>query len=173
MFLQDISVATRGTIDLATPVFDGSIAAVVENEHINFVGRIADESNYSRKRYVATCHLTHPGTYTDFEYSSSLEKNSETVALSMQTSYKMTRDRSTRVMQLRTNINKLRKEIEYVMATPLLNVNLNGRIASLDMERGILEATYRGQINGNNVEGEVNVNEMEPSLDVQVISDGQ
>ena len=157
---------------METPVLAGSIATVIENERINLVGRIADESNYENKRYVASFHLTHPGTYTDVECTSSLEKNSETIALNMQTSYKMTRDRSSRVMQLHTIINKVRKELELALSTPLVNTQLNGRIVAFDMERGLLEATYRAQYNGKNVQGEVSLNKMEPSLDVQIVLDG-
>ena len=158
---------------MATPVIDGAITAVVENERVEFVGRIADESNYSRKRYVANAHLTHKGTYTDIEYTSAVEKKGEAVTLEMQTSYKMSRDRQTRVMQLRTTINQLRKEIELSLATPLVNAEVNGRISALDIERGILEATYTGTYNSKSVQGEVNLNRMEPSVDIQVVSDGQ
>ena len=92
-------------------VNDGKIELQYNKEVMTFTGRVADESISQGSKYVASCGLAHPNSGLDYQFTSTVEDNSESSTVFMETKYLMASDRQYRIASLRSEINKIRKEL--------------------------------------------------------------
>ena len=92
-------------------VNDGKIELQYNKEVMTLTGRVADESISQGSKYVASCGLAHPNSGLDYQFTSTVEDNSESSTVFMETKYLMASDRQYRIASLRSEINKIRKEL--------------------------------------------------------------
>ena len=62
-------------------------------------------------RYVAEVKVTHPNSFTDFDFKSEVANSRESVGGNMEVKYQTAKDRQIKTMGLRAEINKLRDEL--------------------------------------------------------------
>lgn len=105
---QDAVITTEGTWDVVNVVYDGRVEVQVSRDTASFTGRIAKES---AGRYMASARLSHPNSLTDFQFNGQFEDTPETVMGSIETKWMMSADREFRISSLRTEINKISKEL--------------------------------------------------------------
>ncbi len=110
--LQDFVIAIEGIVQPEKPHIEGKIATSFADQNIELLGKIADESTgRASLRYVAEFKLTHPGSDTDVHFTSEIFNNDQKVGAAAEATYLASRDRRNKVANIRTEIDKIRKQL--------------------------------------------------------------
>ena len=92
-------------------LFDGKASLAYADQRFEGTAKILDKSKYNDARYSTEWHLTHPGSFLDVTFKSEVGSSSEAVTGNMEVNYMTTRDRQMKTMSLRSEINKIRDEL--------------------------------------------------------------
>ena len=85
--LQDLVFKVDGEIEPRPFRYDGTVTLQYANQNIDFKGRIADESVGLNEKYTASCKLTHPASFLDFDFDSEFLNSRENVGGNVQVMY--------------------------------------------------------------------------------------
>eukprot|EP00920_Eleutheroschizon_duboscqi_P012335 GHVT01029474.1.p1 GENE.GHVT01029474.1~~GHVT01029474.1.p1 ORF type:complete len:2008 (+),score=229.68 GHVT01029474.1:1639-7662(+) len=167
-FSRDAVVVTEATID--TNLIKGKTIWEFEDQKVEYLGKIADESTRSEKRYVAEMEMRNPQSNLDIAYSGKLEKTREGYGLETEFKYMTSHDRQHKINSLRANINKIREEIKIDMTNPLTSMRISGRRLIGDYESGIHRYSISAEKDGKTVRSELDVNARDLSIDFKTFS---
>ena len=93
--------------------YDGKIDVQYGTQKMEFTGKIADKSDSSQMRYIAEASMKHPESQFDFSFKSDVGSSTDALTGNMEITYLMARDRLMKTLSLRTEINKLREELNF------------------------------------------------------------
>ncbi len=105
---QDAKFTVEGTMDKSNMIYDGKIETELGRETLTFTGRVAKEGTGS---YSSSVRLSHPNTQTDIQFTGRVDDTRETLTGNMEFKWLMSTDQQFRISSLRTEINKLRREM--------------------------------------------------------------
>jgi hypothetical protein len=161
---KDLELSIEGIAKPELPHFEGKMTTSFANEKMEFMGKIADDSaNHDGEHYVVEARLTHPGSDFDAHFTSEAYNNNKKVGGAAEVTYLM-RNRKSVVTNVRTEINKIRKELILQTANPLLPTQLTASIAST----GSSEHRFKldGSVGKHPVRGSVLITKDNPGFDV-------
>ena len=92
-------------------LFDGKANLKFADQNMEVKAKIADLSRYNDHRYTTEWHLTHPGSFLDVQLKTDVGNSAEAVSGNMEVNYMTTYDRQMKTMAIRSEINKLREEL--------------------------------------------------------------
>ena len=93
-------------------LFEGKASVAYSDQRFEGKAKIADLSKSGDIRYTTEWHLTHPGSFLDVEVKSDIGNSYKAASGNLEVNYMTTRDRSMKTMTLRSEINKIRDELD-------------------------------------------------------------
>ena len=99
-------------------LFDGKASLAYADQRFEGAVKFLDKSQYDDARYSTEWHLTHPGSFLDVTFKSEVGSSSQAVTGNMEVNYMTTRDRQIKTMSLRSEINKIRDELNMEVKIP-------------------------------------------------------
>ena len=99
--------------------YDGEINLQYGRKTLVFNGKIADESSGRNAKYIAEAKATHSPSNFNFDFKSEIKNDRETVGGNMQFQFLAASDRQMKNMKLRTEINKLRNELNFEVSNSI------------------------------------------------------
>jgi len=112
LLFQDITLSTEATLE----GFKTTLA--YERQIWTLEGAVRDESRYPRVKYSSLFRLSSPTSLIDVQITSNAAEDTETTSRGFGLKYLTSRDRQLKTLSLKSEINRLRKELK-------LEVNLS------------------------------------------------
>jgi len=108
-----------------------------EQQSMTLDGRLADESRPGNAKYSGFLRFKHPNSLTDVQVGGEAYSDSVKCGGNLKSSYQTTRDRQMQNAELRAEINRLRKEINVEMSSPLDVIKLSAVNRDMTNQPGV------------------------------------
>lgn len=165
-FTRDVSVVTEtknGNSFTSTLNFD--------RQTLTLEGNLVDESRYgSSKRHSAMLRLYHPISFTDVKLSGTIYADAEKMGGNVKGEYQTSRDRQMQTAELRAEINKIRRELNAELSTPLDTYKLSTTNRDMNDEQGVYRYDVTTSCTHFNYRSSVDISAKDRSCDIKLFN---
>ena len=105
-------IDVQGKIDMARNLYDCKMDLEYANEKISYMGKIADESNRYRTKWIVMSSLKHPNNKIDVTFETILLNNRKNFNIKSKCLYMMSASHRLNTMSAMVDVNKATDEVK-------------------------------------------------------------
>jgi hypothetical protein len=142
-----------------------------ERQSATLEGRLVDESRsgYSA-RYTGSLRFAHPNSLTDVQLSGEAYSDAEKLGANLKGQYQTTRDRQMQTAELRSEINRIRREITAELTTPLDTLKLSAKNRELNDEAGVYRYDIAASTSRSRYRSTIDISAKDRSGDIKLFN---